>query len=113
MSDHGFANFGRQFSLNTWLRDEGYLGPRDCTSIMKDVDWAQTRAYGLGINGLYLNLKERERDGIVEPGKREALLKELVKRLEAVRDVDGQPVIRHVSARTMSMRAVPRPWRRT
>ena len=28
MSDHGFANFGRQFNLNSWLRDEGYLGPR-------------------------------------------------------------------------------------
>ena len=58
MSDHGFANFGRQFNLNSWLRDQGYLGPRDCTSIMADVDWTQTRAYGLGINGLYLNLRE-------------------------------------------------------
>ena len=27
MSDHGFANFGRQFNLNSWLRDWGYLGP--------------------------------------------------------------------------------------
>ena len=33
MSDHGFANFGRQFALNSWLRNEGYLGPRDCTSL--------------------------------------------------------------------------------
>ena len=75
MSDHGFANFGRQFNLNSWLRDWGYLGPAECTSIMKDVDWSQTTAYGLGINGLYLNMKGRERDGIVEPGEqREALL---------------------------------------
>ncbi len=29
MSDHGFANFGRQFNLNSWLRDFGYLGPPD------------------------------------------------------------------------------------
>ena len=78
MSDHGFANFGRQFNLNSWLRDWGYLGPRECTSIMNDVDWSQTTAYGLGINGLYLNMKGRERDGIVEPGEeREALLREL------------------------------------
>ena len=69
MSDHGFANFGRQFNLNSWLRDFGYLGPRECTSIMTDVDWSRTDAYGLGINGLYLNLKGRERDGIVEPGE--------------------------------------------
>ena len=75
MSDHGFANFGRQFNLNSWLRDLGYLGPRECSSIMHDVDWSSTTAYGLGINGLYLNMKGRERDGIVEPGEqREALL---------------------------------------
>jgi hypothetical protein len=68
MSDHGFANFGTQFNLNSWLRALGYLGPPECTSLMKDVDWSRTVAYGLGINGLYLNLKGRERDGIVEPG---------------------------------------------
>jgi predicted AlkP superfamily phosphohydrolase/phosphomutase len=96
MSDHGFANFGRQFNLNSWLRNEGYLGPRDCRSIMADVDWSQTRAYGLGINGLYLNMKEREREGVVAPNRqRDELLAELVSRLEAVRDVNGQRVIRH------------------
>jgi predicted AlkP superfamily phosphohydrolase/phosphomutase len=97
MSDHGFANFGRQFNLNSWLRDWGYLGPRDCTSIMRDVDWSLTTAYGLGINGLYLNQKGRERDGIVEPGdEREALLRELIERLEAVTEAGGERVIRGV-----------------
>jgi predicted AlkP superfamily phosphohydrolase/phosphomutase len=97
MSDHGFGNFGRQFNLNSWLRDWGYLGPAECTSIMKDVDWSSTTAYGLGINGLYLNLKGRERDGLVEPGdEREALIEELKTRLEAVTDVDGKRVIRGV-----------------
>lgn len=97
MSDHGFANFGTQFNLNSWLRALGYLGPPECTSIMKDVDWSRTVAYGLGINGLYLNLKGRERDGIVEPGdEQEALLTELATRLEAVTDLDGQRVIRNV-----------------
>ncbi len=89
MSDHGFSNFGRQFNLNSWLRGMGYLGPPDCTSITKDVDWSQTIAYGLGINGLYLNLKGRERDGVVEPGdQQEAFLAELTERLEAVVDPD-------------------------
>jgi predicted AlkP superfamily phosphohydrolase/phosphomutase len=97
MSDHGFANFGRQFNLNSWLRDFGYLGPRECTSILQDVDWSITSAYGLGINGLYLNLKGRERDGIVEPGeKAEELLAELKERLEAVTDASGERVIRSV-----------------
>ncbi len=97
MSDHGFANFGRQFNVNSWLRAWGYLGPPECTSIMTDADWSQTVAYGLGVNGLYLNMKGRERDGIVEPGEqREALLAELIERLQAVTDTNGQSVIRGV-----------------
>ncbi len=97
MSDHGFANFKRQFNLNTWLRDNGYLGPADATSVLADVDWGQTRAYGLGINGLYINLQGRERDGIVSPGEeKEKLIEELKTKLEAVKDADGKRVIRHV-----------------
>jgi predicted AlkP superfamily phosphohydrolase/phosphomutase len=96
MSDHGFANWGRQFNLNSWLRDAGYLSlAPECTSIMGDgVNWGETAAYGLGINGLYLNLKGRERDGIIEPGApQQALLTELAQRLEAVED-NGRRVIR-------------------
>src|SRR6202008_37114 len=63
MSDHGFANFGRQFNLNTWLRERGYIKPSECRSIRAGVDWSATFAYGLGMNGLYLNLKGREREG--------------------------------------------------
>ena len=97
MSDHGFANFSRQFNLNSWLRASGYLGPAECTSVLRDCDWSRTVAYGLGMNGLYLNLKGRERDGLVEPGdQQEKLLTELASRLEAVTDVGGQRVIRSV-----------------
>jgi predicted AlkP superfamily phosphohydrolase/phosphomutase len=97
MSDHGFANFRRQFNLNTWLREHGYLYPTTCTDLLQNADWSKTRAYGLGLNGLYLNLQGREREGIVIPGlQREALLTELVAQLEAVRDADGQPVIKKV-----------------
>jgi predicted AlkP superfamily phosphohydrolase/phosphomutase len=97
MSDHGFANFGRQFNVNSWLRDFGYLNPRECSSILVDADWSRTRAYGLGINGLYLNLKGRERDGIVEPGEeQEKLTRQLTARLKAVRDYNGEKVIRNV-----------------
>lgn len=97
MSDHGFANFGRQFNLNSWLRDSGYLNPRESSSILSDCDWSGTRAYGLGINGLYLNLKGREREGIVEPGdEQDTLLRQLTSQLKAVRDFNGQPVIRNV-----------------
>ena len=97
ISDHCFARFKRQFNLNTWLRDKGYVQSADAKSILYDVDWSRTRAYGLGINSLYLNLRGRERDGIVEPGReREELTEELIARLEAVRDIDGRRVIRKV-----------------
>ncbi|MHC4457162.1 MAG: alkaline phosphatase family protein [Planctomycetota bacterium] len=97
MSDHGFANFKRQFNLNTWLRENGYVQPADSASILSDVNWSRTRAYGLGINSLYLNLMGRERDGIVEPGQqRQELIEELIAKLEAVRDVNGRQVIRKV-----------------
>lgn len=97
MSDHGFANFGRQFNLNSWLRDFGYLGPTDCTSVLTDIDWSQTYAYGMGINGLYLNLKGREASGIVEPGEeRTNLLREIKNRLQNVKDFNGKKVIRNV-----------------
>ena len=83
--------------MNSWLRDFGYLNPRECRSILADCDWTRTRAYGLGINGLYLNLKGRERNGIVEPGdEQERLLKQLIARLQSVRDFGGKRVIRKV-----------------
>jgi predicted AlkP superfamily phosphohydrolase/phosphomutase len=97
MSDHGFANFKRQFNLNTWLRENDYLYPPNSTGVLRDVDWSRTRAYGLGINGLYINLEERERDGIVKHGaQRDQLLDELSAKLEAVRDGDGRSVIHRV-----------------
>ena len=97
MSDHGFANFTRQFNLNTWLRNNGYIQPATCSSIISDADWSKTQAFGLGINGLYLNMKGRERDGIVTAGaQREELLQELVEKLEAVKDTDGSRVIQKV-----------------
>ena len=100
MSDHGFAPFNRSFQLNSWLLDNGYLYLRDKdkrkeTEYFDNVDWGRTRAYGLGINGLYLNLYGREWGGIVMTGEeREALLKELQEKLEAVVDPKngGHPI---------------------
>jgi predicted AlkP superfamily phosphohydrolase/phosphomutase len=51
------------------------------------VDWSATRAYGLGLNGLYLNLKGRERNGVVTAGQEaDRLVQELADRLGAVVD---------------------------
>lgn len=91
MSDHGFTSWRRAFHLNSWLRDNGYIVLNDPSlqgdpGFFGNVDWSRTRAYALGLNGLYLNLKGREKDGIVEPAERESLVAELAARLEAVID---------------------------
>jgi predicted AlkP superfamily phosphohydrolase/phosphomutase len=102
MSDHGFASERRRFGLNAWLEREGYLTlsekdrPR-FPSLKKDVDWSRTRAYGIGYNGLYLNVAERERDGIVPPAEKHRLLHELAAKLQRVIDpATGDRVIRRV-----------------
>ncbi|MGH9381382.1 MAG: alkaline phosphatase family protein [Thermoanaerobaculia bacterium] len=103
MSDHGFAPWRRAFNLNTWLEQEGYLvlskppAPGRNATIFANADWSRTRAYGIGVNGLYVNLAGRERDGVVPESKRMALLEEIASKLEKVVDPEnGQRVVRRV-----------------
>lgn len=92
LSDHGFNSFRRQFNLNSWLMDNGYVRAKDPASRsslegLLGIDWGTTRAYGLGINGLYLNLAGREKEGSVQPGTAaDQLADELILRLKQVRD---------------------------
>jgi predicted AlkP superfamily phosphohydrolase/phosphomutase len=80
VSDHGFKSFARCVNLNAWLHQNGYLalvpGKTESGDWFDDVDWSHTRAYTMGLNGLYLNLKGREREGIVEPGSEAGALKD-------------------------------------
>jgi len=100
MSDHGFASFDRAVHLNTWLMQEGFLAlddPRNTGSeeLFAHVDWSRTQAYSLGLNGIYLNLEGREREGSVPPGaEAEAVLAHLARRLAEFRDPEtGKPVV--------------------
>lgn len=102
MSDHGFTSFRRGFNLNTWLLNNGYAAlidplSREESEFFENVDWPETRAYGLGINSLYLNLQGREGTGIVSSGpEAESLARELAVRLTQVRDpLSGEQVITH------------------
>ncbi|MCP4712315.1 MAG: sulfatase arylsulfatase, partial [Planctomycetes bacterium] len=97
LSDHGFGNLNQNFNLNRWLRDNNYINPVNATSLEKDVDWDGSQAFALGINGLYINQKDRERDGIVNAGQeKEVLINELIEKLENVRDTEGKPIIDNV-----------------
>ncbi len=99
MSDHGFCDYRRSFNPNTWLRDNGYATMRDPNrpDLMANIKATETRAYGVGFSGLYINLKGRERGGIVAPADMQVLMDEIAAKLKAYRDPkDGAQVVAEV-----------------
>ncbi len=91
MSDHGFKPFKRGLNLNSWLYKNGYLSLKDgktgSDEWFKDVAWDRTRAYALGLGGLYINQKGREAHGQVGPGEETRELKaELLHKLNGLED---------------------------
>jgi predicted AlkP superfamily phosphohydrolase/phosphomutase len=97
ISDHGFTSFRRGVNLNAWLHREGYLvlkpGSDGRGEWLREVDWSATRAYCVGLTGMFLNLKGREAQGVVEPGADATALKaELIARLNGLRDADKDEV---------------------
>ena len=75
LSDHGFNTFRRAFDTNTWLCQNGLLAVKNGRKPSEDsgegfaqIDWSKTYAYAVGLGGIYLNLKGREREGILQEG---------------------------------------------
>jgi len=106
LSDHGFTGFRRAVHLNSWLHRRGLLsfrGPdaKEGLPLFENVDWAGTRAYALGFTGIYLNLKGREPQGIVNPGlEADALKRAIADSLKSLEDpVEHQPVFSNVRLR--------------
>jgi predicted AlkP superfamily phosphohydrolase/phosphomutase len=122
LSDHGFAPFTRRVNLNQWLYEQGYLAlettakqefeaacakepkTRSSFSLVEHggLDRARSRAYAIGFNGIYLNLKGREKGGCVDPAERDRLLDEIRTKLLALRDDEqhgGGPVVLRVDKR--------------
>jgi predicted AlkP superfamily phosphohydrolase/phosphomutase len=91
LSDHGFKSFRRGVNLNTWLRDRGLLVLRDDAdpegSWLEGVDWGRTRAYAMGLGGIYINTRGRESQGIIEPGQElRELSRKIAEELGGLRD---------------------------
>jgi predicted AlkP superfamily phosphohydrolase/phosphomutase len=93
LSDHGFCSFRRGVNLNAWLLENGYLALKDGFSesgpYFKGVDWSRTRAYTMGLGGLYLNLKGREAQGVVKQEETAALKRELAAKLTGLQDQES------------------------
>ena len=116
VSDHGFHTWRREFNTNTWLARNGFLAMKgtdtDGTtkklddmfsggSFFPNVDWEKTKAYSLGLGGIFVNLKGREGHGSVSPGEEyEKVRKEIAEKIRQYRDPDtGGPVIQSVYPR--------------
>lgn len=105
MSDHGFASFKRAFNPNTWLVENGFMVLDDPSRRNPDVpflgvDWSRTRAYAMGLSGLYVNLRGRERYGIVPPSRRDEVIRELREKLLAEIDpATGEPAVSRLYVR--------------
>jgi predicted AlkP superfamily phosphohydrolase/phosphomutase len=118
MSDHGFKGFRRGVNLNSWLANEGYLflkggggkhgkekaggenageSAGESGEWFDGVDWSRTKAYALGLGGIYINLKGRESQGIVEPADLPNLVIELKDLLDGLKDdATGDVAIKQV-----------------
>jgi predicted AlkP superfamily phosphohydrolase/phosphomutase len=94
ISDHGFQSFRRGINLNAWLHQHGllHLDPAKPASgdWFANVDWSRTKAYALGLSGLFINQRGREAHGIVEPGEEtEAVKRQIIEGLTGLRDPEA------------------------
>ncbi len=108
VSDHGFHSFRKGFNTNTWLVEKGLMKLQGGTpsapaynpaSFFPTVDWDHTQAYAVGMGQIYINLKGREKRGIVDGDtpRYEETLNQIVAGLEQVVDPDtGEKVIEKV-----------------
>ena len=106
ISDHGFGSFRRGVNLNSWLYRNGLLALQEDAEgksgqLFEKVDWGQTRAYAVGLSGIFINQKGREAKGIVEPGQEtEKVKNEIIQKLATLKDEKtDQTAISHVMRR--------------
>lgn len=99
LSDHGFGSFRRCVNINTWLYKNGYLALKNDkisdTDYLLDVDWSKTRAFSIGLAGIFINRKGREFNGIVTDEDLPALKQEIMEKLSTLEDPEtGERVVR-------------------
>lgn len=97
VSDHGAKALHGGFCINEWLIREGYLVLRSAAHDVQaldtsQVDWSKTRAWASGgyCARIYVNMKDREPEGVVCEEEYEGLREELIAKLVRVLGVDGE-----------------------
>jgi predicted AlkP superfamily phosphohydrolase/phosphomutase len=99
VSDHGGKAMRGSLNLNEWLINEGYLVMKEpVTGVTRfkeeNVDWSKTKAWGWGgyYARVFMNVQGREPQGIIPQAEYERERDELVRKLEAITDHQGQPM---------------------
>ena len=90
-SDHGFASFQRGLHINGWLRANGFLSFKPGASgeeFFKEVDWSRTKAYALGLGGIYLNRRDREANGILDDAGAAEAARDIIRGMTGMVDVE-------------------------
>ena len=105
-SDHGFSTFRRTVHINSWLAQNGFMAltqkvskdDKEGGGLFQYVDWKNTKAYALGFGSIYLNIKGRERQGIVEAGTDAELVSGQIadKLIKLTDPKNGQPAVKNV-----------------
>jgi predicted AlkP superfamily phosphohydrolase/phosphomutase len=102
-SDHGTKRMKGCFCINEWLIKEDYLvlknRPSKPTELSKcEIDWSRTKAWAWGgyYSRIFVNLKGREPDGVVEREEYEDFLEELKARLSEIPGPEGDVLINKI-----------------
>lgn len=99
VSDHGAQRLDGGFCINEWLIREGLLAvheyPRQVTPLRQlAIDWSRTLAWSEGgyYARIFLNVRGREPQGIIDPADYERVRNDLAVRLRATTDDRGRPL---------------------
>ncbi|MCK4547822.1 MAG: alkaline phosphatase family protein [Candidatus Eisenbacteria sp.] len=99
VSDHGAKPMVGAICINEWLQREGYLTlkeePKGQTRLKMDmIDWEKTRVWGEGgyYARVFFNVEGREPQGVVPQAEYESFRREIIEKLEAIVDENGNNI---------------------
>jgi predicted AlkP superfamily phosphohydrolase/phosphomutase len=99
VSDHGAQRLDGGFCVNEWLVREGLLVlksyPKEVTPFAKlDVDWEKTKVWSEGgyYARVFMNVKGREPQGVIDPAEYESVRDEIKAKFEGTVDIEGKPL---------------------
>ncbi len=99
VSDHGAKRMDGGICFNDWLIQQGWLAVKEMpdkpAQLKNDnIDWSKTKVWGSGgyYGRLFLNVKGREPDGQIDPADYDKFRAEVIEKVEAITDPDGNNI---------------------